>query len=330
MNKNATIWKDTNGNDIQCHAGSIHCFEGKYFWYGESKAGCGDARRGQNKPRQAGINCYSSADLRQWTFEGRMLAPSDDPKNDLYFNNVLDRPHVLYNKNTRKYVMWMKVVHGIFKYQQRSAVATADSPTGPFRYHGSFLPCALASGDANFFVEDRNTQHAIDGRVMPEDADFMQFAPKAYWIFSHPHRSIVVADLTDDYLQCTGMYSHHLPRHGAPYGREAPLVFYRDWKYHILTSGTSGYESNGLEYATAEILHGPWQEHGNPCLGEGAANTFGLQFASVLELHDKPNHFLGLADKWVREDIEKSAYALIPFTFNEGKLEIRWCDEWSF
>jgi hypothetical protein len=179
-------------------------------------------------------------------------------------------------------------------------------------------------------VEDRNTQHAIDGQVMPEKEDFLQFAPKAYWIFSYPHRSIVVADLTDDYLQCTGMYSHHLPRQGEPHGREAPVVLYRDWKYYIVTSGTSGYASNALEYATAEILHGEWHEHGNPCVGEGADHTYGLQFASVLELQDKPNHFLGLADKWVREDIEKSAYALIPFTFKEGKLEIRWCDEWSF
>ncbi|MGF1483356.1 MAG: family 43 glycosylhydrolase [Opitutales bacterium] len=325
MHPNGSVWKDTQGNPIQCHAGSIHFFDGKYYWYGENKAGCGDARRGSSKPRHAGLNCYSSSDLLNWTFESAVLPASTDPAHDLYFNNILDRPHVLYNRATGQYVMWMKVVQGIFKKQQKSAVAVADSPTGPFTYQGSFLPCGIASGDANFFVEDRNTQYAIDGQVLPMEADFIEGAPKAYWIFSEPHRSIVVADLTEDYLGCTGMYSQHLPQPGSPLGREAPMVFYRDWKYHIVTSGTSGYASNALEWASADLIHNEWTTHGNPCVGEDADNTFGLQFASVLELPDRPGCFVGLADMWDREDIENSGYALLPFRFREGRLEIEWC-----
>lgn len=329
MFKPGEIWNDTDGNRIEAHAGSVHYFNDRYYWYGENKKGCGDVRRGSTKPRQAGINCYSSKNLVDWKFEGNVIPVSKDPDHDLYFNNVVDRPHVLYNKNTKKYVMWLKVVHGIFKYQQRTGIATADHPTGPFTYHHSFLPCGLGSGDANFLVEDRNTQHPVDGMMTKEDPDFLEDAPKAYWIFSNPHRSIVVTDLSADYMECTGMYSHHLARPGSPFGREAPVALYHNWKYHVITSGTSGFEANGPLYSTADILHGDWQDHDNPCTGPNAENTFDAQFASVFELHDKPGCFIGIADRWNPEDMEDTRHVWLPFTFENNRLVIKWMDEWD-
>ncbi|KAI3837478.1 hypothetical protein MKW92_025422, partial [Papaver armeniacum] len=57
-----------------------------------------------------GVSCYSSKDLWTWKNEGIVLAGEEtDPNHDLHILNVLERPKVIYNDYTRKYVMWMHV-----------------------------------------------------------------------------------------------------------------------------------------------------------------------------------------------------------------------------
>lgn len=62
--KNGTIWKDTNGNDIQAHGGCIVNHGGVYYWYGEHKGA--DNCTGTNRVDVIGVSCYSSINLVDW------------------------------------------------------------------------------------------------------------------------------------------------------------------------------------------------------------------------------------------------------------------------
>ena len=65
----------------------------------------------------------------------------DDPEHDLHCDKVIERPKVIYNQATKKFVMWLHVDSVDYK-AARSAVAVSDRPTGPFKYLGSFRPNA--------------------------------------------------------------------------------------------------------------------------------------------------------------------------------------------
>jgi len=306
--KPGQTWLDTDGNPIQAHGGGVNFFDGRYYWFGENKTGC-SSKQAQGKPWHAGVNCYSSADLHEWDFEGTVLPPViDDPEHELFPLKIMDRPHVLYNDRTAKYVMWMKLVDAAWR-DQHVGIAVADLPTGPFHLLKPIHPNGMCAGDANLFKE-------------PADG-------KAYYIFDRPHTEVVVADLTPDYLDTTGMYSSHFPLPGPPQAREAPSFFKCRHKYYMITSGTTWYYPNEAQWADADLIHGPWIPHGNPCVGPRSATSFDAQFTAVFELADRPGCFIGMADRWNVGDIEASTYVWLPLRVQDGLLIIKWFDEWD-
>lgn len=155
---------DTNGNQIQAHGGQIQklTVDGvtKWYWIGEDKTNdyrpCG------------GIHMYSSEDLYNWKDEGVVLKTMESMEqfeSDPYFkelygnetqeqkeevfvdldknNCVMERPKMLYNEKTDKYVIWF---HADGRYpgsdadygKAKAGVAIGDSPTGPFKLLGSY------------------------------------------------------------------------------------------------------------------------------------------------------------------------------------------------
>lgn len=243
-------WLDTDGNAIQAHGGGVNFFNGRYYWYGENKTGC-SAKQSEGKPWHAGANCYSSSDLYNWTLEGTVLpATSPDFSHELNPRRIMDRPHVLFNKVNENYVMWVKLVPADW-HDQHVGVATLPSATGPFTLKKIVHPNGMCAGDANLFAE------AADG--------------KAYYVFGRPHTEVVVADLTPDYLDTTGMYSCHFPQPGDPWGREAPAIFKRRHTYYMITSGTTGYRPNEAQWASAPLIHGPGPSTAVPASAREAA-----------------------------------------------------------
>jgi hypothetical protein len=68
---------------------------GLYYLIGENKL---DGSAFQS------INCYSSPDLVNWSFVRKLLTVGQGPS-DLAAGRVVERPHVIYNEQTKKYVM---------------------------------------------------------------------------------------------------------------------------------------------------------------------------------------------------------------------------------
>jgi hypothetical protein len=87
-----------------------------------------------------GVSCYSSKDLVKWKYGGVALASvTGNSNNDLDTSRVIERPKVVYNKKTKKFVMWMHVDANDYSYSQ-AGVAISDNPGGPYKYLGSVKP----------------------------------------------------------------------------------------------------------------------------------------------------------------------------------------------
>ena len=195
-------WLDTNGNRIQAHGGSVLYADGKFYWYGENK----EKTTGPHGIWQWGVRLYSSGDLYNWKDEGIICLPElNDKTSPLHPESMMDRPHILYNEKTKKYVMWMKIMESDF--EQYMTVAVSDSIKGPFEIVNKKLhPGGMSSGDFDL--------------VQLEDG-------RAYIVFDRVHYDMVVLSLTDDYLDTTVEWSEHYYRKSPPYVREAPAVFFR-------------------------------------------------------------------------------------------------------
>ena len=117
-------WLDTEGNRIQAHGACVYYEDGVYYWIGEDKS----RTRKWGKLWTYGINLYTSKDLCNWTYQGHIIEPTpNDPQSLFHPNRRMDRPHILKNKSTGKYVLWLKYCD-----EAHATVLTADSIRGPY------------------------------------------------------------------------------------------------------------------------------------------------------------------------------------------------------
>ena len=303
-------WKDTDGNPINAHGGGMLYHDGKYYWYGEYKDGETILPEWATwecyRTDVTGVSCYSSPDLTTWKFEGIVLpAVKDDPEHDLHPSKVLERPKVVYNAKTGKFVMWAHVESADYS-KAAAGVAVSDSPTGPFEYLGSFRPNDAMSRDQTVFVDD-------DG--------------KAYQFYSSENNATMyISELTDDYLKPSGNFT----RNFIGESREAPAVFKRNGKYYLITSGCSGWDPNRAELAVAENPMGPWTTIGDPCTGPEAEKTFYAQSTYIQPVHGKKDLVIAMFDRWNKTDLKNSRYVWLPMSFGENdSITIPWREKWS-
>ena len=306
------IWNDTDGNPINAHGGGILYHDGTYYWYGEYKVGetvlPADATWERYRTDVTGVSCYSSRDLLNWKFEGVALkAIKDDPESDIHPSQVLERPKVIYNKKTKKFVMWMHIDSPDYS-KAESGVAIADSPTGPFTYLDGFRPNGSMARDQTLFVDDDGTAY--------------QFTS------SEENQTMHINRLTDDYTKPDGTYV----RRFIGMAREAPAVFKHDGKYYMLSSGCTGWDPNQAELAVADSIMGEWKVLGNPCTGVDADKTFYGQSTYVIPVQGRKNKgkFIACFDMWKKKDLADSRYIWLPLMIdNEGKMSIPWHASWN-
>jgi beta-xylosidase len=294
--------KDETGNFVNAHGAGVLYHNGAYYLFGEIKKGKTWLVPGQQwedyRVPAGGVSCYSSKDLKHWKYEGVALSPSKgDTSKDLDTNRVIERPKVIYNTKTKKFVMWMHVDKKNYSYSQ-SGVAVSDKPTGPYRYLRSVKPNGNMSRDMTVFRDD-------DG--------------KAYLIYSsEQNKTMQVCLLSDDYLRPTKTFSRIL----IDRNREAPALFKSGDKYYLITSSCTGWSPNAATYAVADNPLGPYKEYGNPCQGPGAETTFEAQSTFVLPVKGKPGNFIFMADRWNKLDLPKSDYLWLPLKIIDGKVVI--------
>ena len=269
-------WLDTDGKPIQAHGGSILNVGNEYYWYGENK----EKTDGKNGVWHWGVRCYASKDLYNWEDKDLIIPPQpDDLQSPLHPTYCMDRPHILYNRRTKKYVCWLKIMER--NGEQTETVLTADSILGPYTLVRKGLrPLGMSAGDFDLAA-------APDG--------------KGYYFFERVHSETIIADLTEDYIDVTGYYSTHFPHTQPPFVREATAHFYRRGKHYLVTSGTSGYLPNPSEIAVADTWHGPYRVLGNPHPGDESQTSFHSQITSIFKAPGKRDLYIALADRWAPE-----------------------------
>lgn len=297
-------WLDVDGNPINAHGAGMLFHDGIYYLYGEYKVGKTILPEWATwecyRTDVTGVSCYSSTDLRNWKFEGLALEASEEPEHDLNAANVLERPKVVYNEKTGKFVMWAHVDSPDY-LKATAGVAVSDTPVGPFTYLGSIRPNDSMSRDQTVFVDD-------DGKAY-------QFAS------SENNATMYINELTDDYLKPTGKFT----RNFIGESREAPAVFKRDGKYYVLTSGCSGWDPNTAQVAVADSIMGQWTVLGDPCRGVDAEKTFYAQSTYVQPIQGSDGVYLAMFDRWNKTDLEDSRYVWLPIEWTaEGMPTIPW------
>jgi hypothetical protein len=298
------VWNDTDGNPIQAHGGGILARDGVYYWYGEDKTyGAGNA---------VGVHCYSSRDLAAWKNEGIVL-PKEAVPEKFRETGVLERPKVLYNAATSRYVMWMHLDAEGYSVAQ-AGVAVADTPTGPFTLVAAFRPISSSTfRDMNLFQDEDGAAYVF---YAGEDNATMHIV-RLNREFTAPEQPMVEGETW--------------ARAFVSQSREAPAPFKCRGRYYVITSGCTGWASNAADIAVANHTLGPWTSLGNPCAGEDADTTFGAQSTFVLPAPGRPDgDFLFLADRWKPHDLADSRCVWLPFRVGpDGRVTLEWRDNWD-
>jgi beta-xylosidase len=341
------LWPDNKGVHINAHGGGILKSGKTYYWYGEHKT----AGRGGNVA-MVGVHCYSSKDLYNWNDEGIALAVSEDPASEIVRGCVIERPKVIFNKKTGKYVMWFHLeLKGQGYKAAKTGVAVADSPVGPFNYLKAVNPDG-GQWPQNFTEEQKNMlfpdklkawseewkiavaqgmfirRDFTKGQMARDMTLFVDDDGKAYHIHaSEENLTLHIAELNDDYTDFTGKYVTV-----APAGHnEAPAIFRYKGKYMLITSGCTGWAPNAARSFSADHIFGPWTELGNPCRGtdKEISTTFESQGTFILENPKKSGQFIFMADRWRPADAIDGRYIWLPIEFEPGKPVIKWVKEWK-
>lgn len=337
------IWPDTHGNHINAHGGCVLYYDGKYYWYGEQ-------RPTEKGDIQKGVNCYSSSDLVNWQPEGLVLAVSDKAGSDIERGCIIERPKVIFNETTGKFVMWFHLeLKGKGYEAARAGVAVADSPTGAFRFVKSgrinkeHYPLNFSKNLQNgkdFTSEYKSwspewKKAVADGLFVNRDYSggqmsrdmtlFIDDDGKAYHIYSsEDNLTLQIAELTGDYLDHTGKYIRV-----APAGHnEAPMLFKRNGKYWMITSGCTGWKPNEARMFVADSIMGSWTQLPNPCIGEKSEITFGGQGAYVFQVTGDSRH-IAMFDIWKPECLGNSRHIWLPIEFVDEVPVVRWREKWS-
>jgi beta-xylosidase len=339
-------WLDTEGNIINAHGGGMLYHKGKYYWFGEHKSEKTNSAR-------VGVTCYSSDNLYHWVNEKIALpVVKNDTTSDIRDGCIIERPKVIYNEKTKKFVMYFHLeLKGKGYEAARVGVAVANRVTGPYKYLKSYRPggghwpanmtaqqqgATVRPSDFSRWWTPQWRQAVEDGMFVRRDFKggqmtrdmtlFVDDDGKAYHIYSSEENlTLHCAELSDDYLSHTGKYIRI-----APGGHnEAPAIFKKDGRYFMITSGCTGWEPNAARLFTADKIGGPWTQHPNPCTGKDAELTFHSQSTYIQAVQNKKDAFIFMADRWMPKHPIDGRYIWLPILFEDGLPVLKWFDQWE-
>lgn len=198
---------DINGDTIDVHDGRVIQFGDRFYWYGTHYGSTTGFVRTNH------FRSYSSPDLMTWTPEGPIL---DDQPSGIYY-----RPHVVYHKENKQYVLWYNWYPKL--WEGRFGVATSDSPTGPFTIVNDNVQVAhskLGVGDYSIFIDDDQTAYLSYNTI-------------------NGHQ-LSIERLGENYLSSTLENGGFITN-----GCEAGAIFKKDQKYYLLTDYTCCFCTQG-------------------------------------------------------------------------------------
>ncbi len=337
------IWYDTEGNRIQAHGACVFFEHGTYYWIGENK----DHTTKEGEIWTWGVKIYSSKDLYNWTDEGYLITPELEDKTSLFYpTRRLDRPHILYNEKTKKYVLWLKYCD-----KAHYTVLTSDSLKGKYTVvRDVYKPFDTKCGDFDLAKDQRTGQGYL------------------YWEVNH--EGVWGVKLSKDYTEVSGEPSVIYKDMQPPFAREAVTHMERNGKHYLFTSGMTGYVPNPSEVAISDDWLTGYKIQGDPHVADDSCASFNSQISFIFKVDGK-DKYIAIADRWVPDFVmtaekydmivraitartDKSVkvlpeekamladmpmmgtantsvanYVWLPIEFKDDVAKIKWHDEWT-
>jgi Glycosyl hydrolases family 43 len=305
-------WLDNKGKHINAHSGGILFFNGVYYWHGEYKI----EGRAEKDTADGGISCYTSTDLINWQNVGVVLhVDYKNPESDIAYGCILERPKIIFNELTKKFVAFSKLyLKGDGYATAYVGVAVANSALGPFTYSHKFLACGSVNGSGDFAMyknDDGNLYHVAVRK---------------------PDKRLCIAKMNSDYMLPSESYT---PFPEIELHTEAPAILKHNGIYHLIGSGSMGWDPTAPRYYASKNLKGPWKVETNPLEGINPVNnigkekTFGGQSTFINSVQGIKDAYIVMFDVWRPDAASTGGYIWLPLVIKDNKVMIKWMDKWN-
>ena len=289
--QNGVFWNDTDGNRIEAHGAGFIYTNGAWYWIGEDKS--------ENSTNFKAVNCYRSTDLSHWEFRNAII--TRQTSTDLNAaDRIIERPKVIYNDTTKKYVMWLHW-DGASYATAEAGVFTSDTVDGDYTQIQHFQPNGNMSRDDTLFKDDDGNAYFLS--ASNNNADLSLYA------------------LTDDYTDISKQIATLWP---GSY-REAPAIMKASSDYFIVNSAATNWDPNQQKYATATSMTGTFTSLANV----GDSTGYDTQTAFIIPfVGSKTTTYIYAGDRWMDPDLVSSKYIWLPLKVSGTQLVMNDYDSW--
>lgn len=290
-------WNDVSGSHINAHGCCVVYYEGTYYWFGEDRTGS----------VSNGVSCYTSTNLYDWKRKGLVFKTSQ-ALDENTGKAILERPKVVYNQHTGKWVMYCHWENGEGYGLARVCVSVADRIDGNYEFISTFRPNEHDSRDQTVVVAPDGKGYHICATGMNTDINIALLSPDFLTTEKNPVTEIQILKMQR---------------------LEAPAVLRVDDTYFCLFSECSGWDPNPGHCAYATEILGTWQEGPNFALDAGSNTTYKSQSTYVLPVEGKPGAYIYMGDRWNKNNVGASEYVWLPLSVRSGYPTVKWYDSWD-
>ena len=283
-----------------------------------------------------------------------LKALKDDGSDPKKSSCVFERPKMVYNPTTKRWVIWFhadgprygnEATATYSKAKAGVAISEGSDPAGPYKYLGSFRMSPGANAGNPGMARDMNL-YVDSGKDQNHDG-----VDDAYLVYSsNENRDLTISLLDKTYTKLVEPNARQQKGIDVSAGdtynivasnsKESPAPFKWNGRYYIIYSGTTGWAPNENKYAISQgdDFLGPYSEVGTPFVkGEGwnqnPANSFSTQSSSVIPYDPAHGVFLYWGDRWFNpdtgNDISQSRYVMTPMQLVNGHVQVLPAADWK-
>lgn len=286
---NGILWITADGDTVQAHAPGFLKIKDTWYMVGEDRS----------REWRPDVNLYSSRDLQNWSFEKKIIA-NGVTSPDLGSTRMIERAKLLYNKKTKRYVVWCHWESSNYGASE-AACFSSDRIDGTYRLEWSGRPLGIKSRDCNVFVDTDGTAYFIST--------------------TEENQHLGLFRLSDDYLSIVE-HTQLFPWQR----REAPAIVKLDQKYFMFSSACTGWAPNQCKLSWSHDLKTGWSTLEN--IGDDKA--FRTQPSAILEIKgSKDTTYLYVGDRWKDPNLAQSKTIIFPVTFTNTSCKFQYIDRFE-
>ncbi len=255
---NDTFWDAADGSPLYSQGGGIFRFRDpetdsmKYYWYGvhyrEAEIYREDPSVTLKDNHFAGVTCYSSSDLVNWTPENVVLTPKEVSTQGSV--GWVGRMGVAWLPSDSIYAMFIQ-------HNGRVLVATSDTPAGDYRCSHEI--------DMTSRIGTSNTG---DQTVFTDPDTGLSYLIYSYGRGRHRQYVSLIGmkngrpDLLDCHEVCSGA------------SREGNCMFKHDGKYYMVASNIYGWDGSLTYYVMSDSIYGPYLPANDMAVMKGSCDDY--------------------------------------------------------